>query len=97
MGGYVGFTKYIYLQSSGDALISPGEPDFSEYYRDADNEFMVKDAIQKISNECVFASEWTIFCPDDMAPEEATAKRQCKMWTDGGKHEEALKAEVGAQ
>lgn len=96
MGGYVGFTRFVYVASMQSVMVSTGEPDFSEYYRDMENEYLRKDAGDKIVNACAFASEWKIFCPDNVKTAEDAAQRQCKMWTDGGDHEKALKAEIGA-
>lgn len=95
-GAYVGFSKYIYSSTSGLVGMSESDPDFAEYYRESDNEFMRDDAFKKIQNACTFAGEWNIFCPDDMKSAEANANRQCKLWTNGGDDEKKLKSEVGA-
>jgi hypothetical protein len=93
MGAYVGFTKYVY--GAGVAMVSPGDPDFVEYYRDLDNEFMAKDAGTKITNACLFATEWMIFCADDQKPQEAEFNRQCSLWTKRPDGVTKLKAELG--
>jgi hypothetical protein len=95
-GAYVGFTKYVYSGASGLIGISSGDPDFAEYYRDVENEFMRDDAFKKIDNACTFAKYWKVYCPEDMKQQEADSIRQCDLWTAGGKKEEKLKAEVGA-
>jgi hypothetical protein len=97
MGAYVGFTKYVY--GADVAVVSQGDPDFAEYYRETQpyNEFTFKEAFNKVQNACLFASEWMIFCAADQKPQEADFDRQCKLWTQGGDGEKKLKSELGIE
>jgi hypothetical protein len=95
MGGYVGFSRYIYLKDGSSAFVTQGDPDFKEYYRDRENEFSRSGAFDKISAACLFETSWDIFCPPEMKAQWAEAHKHCKMWLDGGKSEEKLKSDLG--
>ena len=95
MGGYVGFSRYVYLANVKSAVITEGEPDFKEYYHDRENEFSREHAFEKIQSACLFETEWDIFCPPKMKEQWAEAHKHCKMWLDGGKSEEKLKSDLG--
>lgn len=94
LGAYVGFSKYIYL-GGGISLVSPGDPDFREYYRDVEKEFSAHDAIEKLGLACVFAREWVTNCSRAQRGAMADNERQCKLWNSGATGSEKLKKELG--
>lgn len=97
MGGYVGFSRYIATPSVGKAMVTNGSPDFAEYYRDLENEFLRDKAGEKIVQSCTFEIAWRSICKSHLEdPTITTAYRQCQLYA--SQHpgdEEKLKKEVG--
>lgn len=82
MGGYVGFTRYIYVRV-GDkptATISPGDPDFDEYDRYKENEYLQPDEAQKVRNACIFVVAWETLCSEAQKALLRETQNQCQTW-----------------
>jgi hypothetical protein len=73
-GGYSGFSRYVY--DGKNAYVSPGDPGFANYYRNAVNG---NGNIQPVVQACMFIAIWTYRCSAEQSRQLATLQRQCNL------------------